>query len=107
MKSSAVLVLATDPLSGALIGAAVELAGYAPVFPSDGESSRDALLRTRPCVVLVDCDDEHACAKSFFGPAMMAGSQVAVFSSSRSKRTIEPIAEQFGVRAFRLPIDIE
>lgn len=105
MTAPGVLIISTDPLAGALIGAAVELAGYTPVFPREGEGARDALRQSRPSMVLVDCDSEDACSESFFGPAMMIGASVAIFTSSRSRRTLEPIAEQFAVRVFDLPID--
>jgi len=105
MTASGVLIVATDALAGALLGAAVELAGYSPVFPRDGESAREALRRAKPCAILVDCDSDEACSESFFGPAMMLGATIAIFSSSRSRRTLEPIADEFGVRLFELPID--
>jgi len=105
MTASAVLIVATDPLAGALLGAAVELAGYAPLFPREAESARDALRRSKPCAVLVDCESDDACGEAFFGPAMMLGAKIAVFTSSRSRRAIQPVAAEFGVRAFDLPID--
>ncbi len=106
MNSAAtVLVFSADPLAAALLGAAVELAGHAVAFPQGGESPRDAVMRARPRAALVDCDHEEACTESFFGPAMMVGARVAVFSSHRSQRALEPIAEQFRVRMFTLPID--
>lgn len=102
-----VLILSTEPLAGALLGAAVELAGFAPVFPAGEESPRDALRRVRPAVVLIDCDHEDACTDAFFGPAMMLGARAAVFTSTRSRRVLAPIAEQFGVRAFGMPIELD
>ena len=102
---SAVLVVATDALAAALLGAAVELAGYAPVFPREGETPREALRRSKPSVVLVDCDSEEACGESFFGPAMMMGAGVAVFTSTRSRGALGPVAKKYGVRSFQLPID--
>lgn len=107
MSANHVLVFSTDPLAGALLAAAAELAGYDPVFPRDRERPRDALLRTRPGVVLVDCDHDGACTEEFFGPAMMLNAGVAIFSSSRSQRTLEPIAADFGVITFALPIEFE
>src|SRR5581483_7092760 len=94
-----------DPLAAALLGAAAELAGFTPQFAASAESPRDALLRTRPAVALVDCDHNDACTESFFGPALMAGARVVIFSSSRSSRNLQPIAEEFGVRTITLPID--
>jgi hypothetical protein len=104
-ERTSILIFSTDPLTAALIGAAVELGGYAPVFQNEGESPRDAVMRVRPGAALVDCDHEDACAEAFFGPAMMVGARVAVFSSKRSIRTLQPIAAQFDVRLFSLPID--
>ena len=105
MTQRTVLIFSTDALAGALLGAAVELVGATPAYPTAGETPRDALLRIRPAVAFVDCDHEDACTESFFGPALMAGARVAVFSSSRSRRALEPVAEEFGVRTFGLPID--
>jgi hypothetical protein len=107
MTQRAVLILSTDAFAGALLGAAIELVGATPIYPREDEGPRDALLRIRPAVALVDCDHETACTESFFGPAMMIGARVAVFTSSRSRRVLDPIAEEFGVRTFGLPIDFE
>ena len=107
MSAHQVLVFSTDPLAGALLAAAAELAGYEPVFPRDRERPRDALLRTRPALALVDCDHDEACTEEFFGPAMMMNAGVAIFNSSRSRRTLEPIADAFGVTMFALPIDFD
>ncbi len=105
MKARGVLVLSLDPLAAALIGAAAELAGFGACYPSSTENPREALMRTRPRVVVVDCDHDAA-SESFFGPALMAGAQIVVFSSPRSERSLEPIAESFGVRTLHLPIDV-
>jgi hypothetical protein len=102
---TSVLIFSTDPLAAALIGAAVELARYVPVFQDEGESPRDAVMRVRPGAALVDCDHAEACVEAFFGPAMMVGTRVAVFSSKRSIRALQPIAAEFDVRLFSLPID--
>lgn len=101
-----VLVFSTDTLGAALIAAAVELSGFTPVFPLLGEHPRDALMRVRPRVAIVDCDHADACSENFFGPAMMIGARVAVFSSTRSVRTLDPIAEHFGVRTFAMPLEL-
>jgi hypothetical protein len=107
MKGLTVLILSSDALAAALLGAAIEIAGFAPAFPRIGEAPRDALRRTRPCLVVVDCDLEDACGEAFFGPVIMTGARIAVFSSTRSRRVLDPIAAEFGVRAFTLPIDYD
>ncbi|MDQ3950360.1 MAG: hypothetical protein M3282_08430, partial [Gemmatimonadota bacterium] len=85
MKRSAVLIFSEDPLAAALIGAAAELVGFAPTFPTHAESPRDALLRERPRLVLVDCDHEAACSPSFFGPVLMTGARVMLIASRRTR----------------------
>ena len=107
MTARSVLVFSTDSFAAALIGAAIELAGYRVEYPLETESPRDAVMRVRPGAALVDCDHVEACTETFFGPALMVGARVAVFSSSRSRRTLEPIAEQFRVRSFAMPIDFD
>src|SRR6478609_8179413 len=63
VSRSPVLVLSSDPLAAALLGAAIELAGLAPRFPQSAESPRNALLRVRPRLVFIDCDHEDGCPK--------------------------------------------
>jgi hypothetical protein len=107
VKRSAVLIFSEDPLAAALIGAAVELIAFAPGFPGDGEPARDALLRHRPGLVLIDCDHETACSPSFFGPVMMTGGRVLLFGSRRTRRDTTALADRFGLRAITLPADLE
>jgi hypothetical protein len=101
------LIFSEDPLAAALIGAAVELVGFEPTFPTDAESPRDALLRERPRLVLVDCDHDAACGPSFFGPVLMTGARVLLVGSRRTRRDASEIAARFGLRAVRLPANLE
>lgn len=103
---SVVLIFSEDPLAAALIGAAVELIGFQPAFPSHGEPARDALLRERPRLVLIDCD-HAACGLNFIGPVMMTGARVTLVGSRRSRRDAGELAGRFGLRAIALPADLE
>ena len=107
MSSSAVLVLSSDPLAAALLGAAIELQGHTPEFPLPDESPRDALLRVRPQMVVVDCDHEDGCSESFIGPAMMTGSQVILFRSHRTRRDVGDMADRLGLRTVGMPDEQE
>ena len=100
-----VLILSTDPLAGALLGAAVELAGHAPRFALPGEGARAALLRLRPRAVLIDCDHEEACADAFVGPALMTGARVHFVRSARTRRDVQDTARRLGVRVIDLPVE--
>ena len=105
MTESVVLILSTDALAGALIGASVELAGYAPAFAREGESAREALRRSRPGIVFADCDHDDATSEAFIGPAMMTGACVAIYGTPRSRRDFRRIANAFRVDCFELPIE--
>ena len=106
MTRSAVLICAEDPLAAALLGAAVELVGFEATFPNGGEPPRDALLRERPRLVLVDCNHESACGPSFFGPVLMTGARVLLVGSRRTRRDATEVAAPFGLRAITLPADL-
>jgi DNA-binding NtrC family response regulator len=105
VSTHAVLILSSDPLAAALLGAAVELAGYAPSFAGQGEPHRAALLRLRPRLVLVDCDHEEACSEGFIGPALMTGAKVLVFRSRRSTRDVTDLTARMQVAVMDLPLE--
>jgi hypothetical protein len=98
-----VLVLSSDPLAAALLGAAIDLAGLAPRFPKLGEAPRGALLRVRPRLVVIDCDHEDGCSEAFVGPALMTGSQVVLFRSRRTQRDVSEMASRLGLRTVEMP----
>ncbi len=101
------MIFSEDPLAAALIGAAVELVGFEPAFPTGEESPRDALLRERPGLVLVDCDYDAACGPNFFGPVLMTGARLMLIGSRRTRRDASDVATRFGLRAIALPADLE
>lgn len=101
------MIFSEDPLAAALIGAAVELAGFEPTFPTNGEPPRAALLRERPGLVLVDCDHDAACRPSFFGPVLMTGARLMLVGSHRTRRDAADVASRLGLRAVTLPSDLE
>ena len=102
-----VLVLSSDPLAAALVGAAIELAGHAPRFPHADEAARAALLRVRPRLVIIDCDDDDACSESFIGPALMTGSRVLLVRSRRTRRDVSELTRRLGLRVVEMPIEHE
>jgi hypothetical protein len=102
-----VLVLSSDPLAAALVGAAIELAGHAPRFPNADEAARSALLRVRPRLVIIDCDHEDACSDSFIGPALMTGSRVLLIRSRRTRRDVRELSGRLGLRVVEMPMEHE
>jgi len=105
VRTHAVLILSSDPLAAALLGAAAELAGYDAIFSHVGEPPRAALLRLRPQLVLVDCDHENACSEAFVGPALMTGAKVLIFRSRRSVRDVAELARRMQVTVLDLPLE--
>lgn len=107
MSRHIVLVLSSDPLAAALLGAAIELAGHVPRYPLADESPRAALLRVRPRLVVVDCDHEDACSESFIGPALMTGSRVLLFRSRRTRRDVSELSDRLALRVATIPMEHE
>ena len=103
MSRDAVLILTPDVLAAALLGAVVDLAGHRPHFALDGEHGRDALRRTRPRLVLVDCDHDANCTDAFIGPALMTGAQVILVHSWRAPRDPRTLDAAQGLPVLTLP----
>lgn len=101
----AVLILSSDALASALLGAAVELAGHQPHFARQAEPARAALLRVRPKLVLIDCDHEESCTDEFVGPALMTGGKVLLFRSRRSHHDRAEFSERLSLRVIDMPLD--
>jgi hypothetical protein len=100
----AILIISDDPLSAALLGAAVELAGHAPHFPAAHEAVRATLLRLRPRAVLIDCSHD-ACSDGFIGPALMTGARVQLFASQHTPGDARDVARRLGLTIAELPMD--
>ena len=97
-----VLILARDPLTGALLATLVEVSGFQAVFPAPTESAEDAIGRVQPTLVLVDCDagDEARCLE----PVEAYGGSVILFSPWRTEPELRSIASRLGLGYFTLPI---
>lgn len=107
MSRDAVLILTPDLLAAALFGAAVELAGHRPHFAQDGEHGREALRRTRPRIVVVDCDHDAFCDDALIGPAMMTGARVILVHSHRGSRDPRTLGVAHDLPVLTLPGDAD
>ena len=107
MSRHPILVLSSDALAAALLGAAIELTGHAPRFPASEETPRAALLRVRPRVVVIDCDHADACTDGFIGPALMTGSRVLLFRSRRTRNDAGELTTRLGLRVIDMPMEHE
>ena len=107
VNTRAVLVLSTDDLAGALLGALAETAGLAPAFAGESETPRDALRRLRPDLVLIDCEHELACTEQFLGPVRMTGATALVFGRGADAQRLRALGDAHRLRVFTLPVDAE
>ena len=103
MSRQAVLIISSDSVAAALLGAAVELVGHMPHFAGSDERVRAALMRVRPRLILIDCDHEEACTDEFVGPAIMTGAHVLLFRSKRSTADRAEFSDRIGLRIVDMP----
>jgi hypothetical protein len=100
------LILSPDPLVGALLGAAAELSGYEPVYPTEEEAPRDTLRETRPEHLLLDCEHPAAADETLLGNAMMIGARISLFGTDIGIAALAPMVERYQLRAVVLPREV-
>ena len=105
--TSSALILAADPMAGALMAAAVELAGIPPVFALPEEHGQAALLRCRPRYVLISHDEPCVRDASVLGPALMTGARIFVFGTAEHVSAVQPLIARHHVEPIVLPLDID
>ena len=102
-RAHLVAVISAQPLLAALLGAAVELAGYRAAFPGDDESEFDAIRRARPVAVLIDVEHPKAHDDALLGRATMSGATLIVFGPPSAMERAAPLAERHRVTLLPLP----
>jgi hypothetical protein len=105
-RADAVAIVATDPVLGALVGAAVEVIGYRAEFPQRDESPVDALRRIRPAFLLIDCEDSSASDEALLGRGLMSGARSFLFGSAECADRMGALAVRFQVELLVLPRDL-
>lgn len=104
---SSALILAADPMAGALMAAAVELTGIPPVFALPEEHGKAALLRCRPRFLLLSHDEPCARDDSVLGPALMTGARIFIFGTHDQVAALKPMMARYNVEAIVLPMDVD
>ena len=104
MSDPLVLVVAKDHFIAALLGALVELSGRKSGFPADGESLEDAINRTTPDLMLVDCALGATRLTAATASARSQGVPLLLFSAAHTDREASAIASRQGAEWFVLPI---
>jgi hypothetical protein len=100
------LILSSDVLGAALLGAAVEMTGLVIGFAAKGESSSQALRRMRPALLLIDAGDAESCVDDVLGPAMMVGARSILFGSSATIALRQALVSQYRLDVLVMPDDV-
>lgn len=106
-RAKSALILSPDPLGAALIGAAVELAGYRASYQGEGESPPDAIRRTKPAAVLVDVLHPIVGDPASLGPALMTGAAIVFFGSADGVRDVKVLPASAQGTLLVLPEDLD
>jgi hypothetical protein len=103
VEATPVLVLSADALVAALLGALMEIEGYAPWFPRAHETPRDALRRVRPHALLLDGEYPDACGPTVIGPARMMGVRVVLFARPDVVAAVQACATRYELEVLPMP----
>jgi hypothetical protein len=106
-RAHAVEVVSADPLLAALIGAAVELAGYRAAFPRPQEGEMEAFRRIRPIALLLDAAHTGARDEAVLGRALMSGTRIVLFGSSADMQRNGALITRYEIAPLVLPAEIE
>ncbi len=89
-----ILILSSDPVAAALLGAWVETLGYAIGFARPREDADASIRRVRPKVCLLDCEDASVCNPATLGRAAMRRIAVVAFGSSASLERVRILSSE-------------
>lgn len=102
--SVGVLILAREELISALLGLLVETTGHTVFFAKPEERAEDAMRRTGPRVVIVDCDHRE-CTEDLVQAANEVGARLILFSASRDPEYVRKMAATSHSQSFTFPIE--
>lgn len=88
-----VLILSSDAVAAALVGALVETLGYTVRFHQPPEDPTETLRRERPDVAMLDGGDRLMISDEVLGHAAMRGISVVLFGSREALDGIRAIVQ--------------
>ena len=100
-----VLILSSDAVAAALLGALIETLGYSVSFARPPERYEDSVRRVRPKVCLVDGTDPGMRGEGFLGRAAMRGISVIVFGSADALERVRALALEYAIDTILVPPD--
>jgi DNA-binding NtrC family response regulator len=101
-----VLILSTDAVAAALVGALVETLGYLVRFFTPPETPDDALRRTRPAIAMVDCEDPTMVNTEVLGRARMRGVSVLMFGTASAIQRVQDLVEEHQLDSVIMPASL-
>lgn len=102
-----VLILSTDAVAAALLGALIETLGYLVRFYRPAQHPDEAFKREKPAVAMVDCDDPTVMREDVLGRARMRGISVVIFGSADALHRVRDLALEHALDTIIMPATIE
>ena len=102
-----VLILSSDAVAAALLGALVETLGYLVRFYHPPDHPDDALRRERPTVALVDCEDPTVMNDELLGRARMRGVSVIIFATAHALSRMQRLASEHEIETLLMPTTLD
>ena len=106
-RAKTALIVSTDSLGAALVGAATELAGFRVAYLADAESVPDGVRRVKPMLLLVDATHPLAADPASLGPALMTGAAVIFYGRADRLRDLRAATASVHATTISLPDEIE
>ena len=105
-RAKTALIVSTDALGAALVGAATELAGFRVAYLLEDEAVIDGIRRTKPLLLLVDATHTIAGDAASLGPALMTGASVVFFGRADRLRDTRLVTAAVHAETIALPEEL-
>jgi hypothetical protein len=106
-RAKTALIVSTDALGAALLGAATELAGFRVAYLGETENAADGIRRVKPLTVLVDATHPIATDAASLGPALMTGAAVVFYGQADRLRDVRVVAATAHASVIALPEELD
>lgn len=100
-----ILILSSDAVAAALLGALIETLGFSVKFAWPPERFEDAIRRVRPKVCLVDSTDPEMYREGFLARIAMRGIAVVIFGPAAALDRVRALALEHAIETVRVPPD--
>lgn len=102
-----VLILSSDAVAAALLGALVETLGYLVRFYRPPEAPDIAFRRERPSIAMIDCADPTVMKEELLGRARMRDISVVIFGSPDALREVRALVAEHALDTLIMPASLD